>query len=352
MKRLNGRILRSEEPINLEAPFANLDDFITPTESFYVRTHFPIPSIDRTKWRLKIEGEVNHPFEIGYDDLIEMSAKTIPATLECAGNNRIFLEPKVKGVQWELGAVGTAEWTGVPLTEILKKAEPKQSALEVILEGSDHGKLEDPKAPAGEIRFARSLPFAKATDDVLLAYRMNGEELLPEHGFPVRAIVPGWYAMASIKWMERIVVTAKPFQGYYQTLDYAYWKRRDDLDELTPLSRMTLKAEISQPANDSTVPPGGKVSIRGAAWGGNVQKVEVSVDAGKTWQAAEFLDEHRPHAWRRWEMDWITPKAEGTATLMARAIDDKGETQPTQRDQTLGTYMVHHLLPINVRIAR
>src|SRR3954452_18564141 len=132
MRRLNGRIVRSEEPVNLETPFATFDGFITPTESFYARTHFPIPQVERAHWRLKIEGEVNHPFEIDYDELVSLPARTVPATLECAGNNRIFLEPKVKGVQWELGAVGTADWTGVALADLLKKAEPKRGALEVI----------------------------------------------------------------------------------------------------------------------------------------------------------------------------------------------------------------------------
>ena len=350
MQRLNDRIVRSEDPVNLETPFTTLDQFITPTESFYVRTHFPIPEIDRAKWRLKIEGEVNHPFEINYEDLAAMTSKTIPVTLECAGNNRIFLEPKVKGVQWELGAVGTAQWTGVPLAALLKKAEPKHGALEVIFEGADQGKVAEAKAPTGEIRFARSLPLAKAFDDVVLAYRMNGEELLPEHGFPVRAIVPGWYAVASIKWLERIIVTAKPFQGYYQTLDYAYWNRRGDLDELTPLSEMVLKAEISYPANDSTLPAGQTVTVRGAAWGGNVQKVEVSVDAGKTWRQADLLDDNHAGAWRRWQLEWVTPAAGGSTTLMARAFDEKGRTQPVERDSALGTYMIHHVLPIKVEV--
>ena len=175
---------------------------------------------------------------------------------------------------------------------------------------------------------------------------------LPEHGFPARAIVPGWYAMASVKWIDRIIVTTKPFQGYYQTLDYAYWNRREDLDELTPLGPMSLKAEISHPANGSTVPAGEKVLVRGAAWGGNVQKVEVSADGGKTWRPADFLDEHRPNAWRRWQMEWMTPAAEGSATLMARAFDENDQTQPAERDAALGTYVIHHLLPISVQIRR
>jgi DMSO/TMAO reductase YedYZ molybdopterin-dependent catalytic subunit len=346
----NGRIVRSADPPNLETPFSSLDGFITPTKSFYVRTHFPIPSIDRANWRLRVEGEVNQPFEIDYQELVSLPTQSAPVTLECAGNNRIFLEPKVKGVQWELGAVGNAEWAGVLLATLLKRAEPKRGALEVILEGTDRGEVAADKAPAGAIHFARSIPLAKALDDVLLAHQMNGQELLPAHGFPLRAIVPGWYAMASIKWLQRVVVTDRPFNGYYQTLDYAYWRRRGEHSELTPLGPMVLKAEIAQPANGSTVKAGSVFRIRGAAWGGKVKAVEVSTDGGSSWRQARLVDPSRGTAWSRWELDWEVPSRPGKQTLMARAIGDDGTTQPTQRDPDLGTYMIHHVLPIEFEI--
>src|SRR5713101_5396999 len=247
-KFIDGKIVRSEIPLNLEMPFEKLDGFITPTEGFYVRTHFPIPKIEKKNWRLRVEGEVEKSLEINYDQLLKLESRKIPATLECAGNNRNFLEPKVKGVQWRLGAVGTAEWTGVPLSVLLDRAALKPEAREVILEGADHGPLEDPKAPPGDVRFVRSIPLTKAREDVVLAYQMNGVDLPPEHGFPVRAIVPGWYAVASIKWLQRIIVTDRPFSGYYQTLDYAFWKRRGDMTELAPLSEMQIKAEIARPS--------------------------------------------------------------------------------------------------------
>src|SRR5438105_2146782 len=218
-KLRDGKIILSEEPLVLETPLEQLRDFITPTKSFYVRSHFPIPKIDKNKWRLRVEGEVEKPFEINFDELIKLESRKIPATLECAGNSRSFLEPKVKGVQWQLGGVGNAEWTGVPLSILLERAGIKSTAREIILEGADHGKLDDPKSPRGELNFARSIPIEKAKD-VLLAYKMNAVDLPPEHGFPVRAIVAGWYAVASIKWLQRIIVTDKPFNGYYQTLDY------------------------------------------------------------------------------------------------------------------------------------
>jgi DMSO/TMAO reductase YedYZ molybdopterin-dependent catalytic subunit len=347
----DGKIVRSEDPPNLEMPFEQLDGFITPTKSFYVRTHFPIPTIDKNKWRLRIEGEVEKPFEIGYDELLKLDSKKIPATLECAGNNRNFLEPKVKGVQWGLGAVGNAEWTGVLLSVLLERAVVRQKAGEIILEGADHGKLDDPKAPPGGVKFARSIPLAKAPD-VLVAYKMNDVDLPPEHGFPVRAIVAGWYAMASIKWLTRIIITDRPFNGYYQTLDYAFWTRDGDHSRLTPLSEMQLKAEIARPSAGETVPADSTFRVHGAAWtsGAEIEKVEVSTDGGSTWCEAELIGESKPNAWRLWKFNWRTPVKSGRATLIARATDSLGRTQPTGRDPNRGTYMINHLLPIEITI--
>jgi DMSO/TMAO reductase YedYZ molybdopterin-dependent catalytic subunit len=343
----DGKIIRGEDPPNLEMPFEQLDGFITPTPLFYVRTHFPIPNIDKNKWRLRIEGEVDAPFEVAFDELIKLKSRRIPATLECAGNNRNFLKPKVKGVQWGLGAVGNAEWTGVPLSMLLDRARLKSAAREVILEGADSGELEEAKAPRGKIHFARSIPMAKAAD-VLLAYKMNGEDLPPEHGFPVRAIVPGWYAVASIKWLTRIVVTDRPFNGYYQTLDYAIWKN----GELDPLREMQTKAQIAWPKHGDTVAAGSNVRVHGAAWTGKgeIKRVELTVDGGSTWKEAKLTGEPQHSAWRLWEFDWKTPSKPGAETLIARATDSNGNTQPADRDPNRGTYMINHLLPIEVQV--
>ena len=351
-KFIGGKIVRVESPLNLEMPFEILDAFITPTKSFYVRTHFPIPSIDRDAWWLHVEGEVENPFAINYEQLLQFDSVTVPATLECAGNNRNFLEPKVKGVQWGLGAVGTAEWTGVPLSVLLDRACVKPTGSDVIFEGADGGMLEDPKSPPGKLHFARSIPLEKARADVLLAYKMNGGELPPQNGFPVRAIVPGWYAMASIKWLQRIIVTDEPFTGYYQTIDYAYWKRRAEVAELTPLTEMQVKAQIAKPAQDDTVPPSSTVRVHGAAWtsDGEITKVELSTDGGATWLEAKLLGESQPNAWRLWEFHWQTPAAPGKQILVARATDSLGRTQPTERDRDRGTYMINHLLPITVEV--
>jgi DMSO/TMAO reductase YedYZ molybdopterin-dependent catalytic subunit len=352
IKLRDGRIVRSEEPLNLEMPFETVESFITPTKSFYVRTHFPIPKIDRDAWWLHVEGEVEKPFAISYEELVKLQSLTIAVTLECAGNNRNFLEPKVKGVQWRLGAVGTAEWTGVPLSALLGRALVRPQAREVILEGTDGGILDDPKSPPGELRFARSIPLSKARNDVLLAYKMNGSDLLAEHGFPLRAIVPGWYAMASVKWLQRIIVTNQSFTGYYQTIDYAYWKRRGDIAELTPLAEMQVKAEIAKPSQGETVPANSSVRVYGAAWAsdGEIAKVELSTDGGSTWSKATLLGEPKPNAWRLWEFDWKTPSAPGGQTLVARATDSLGRTQPVERDHDRGTYMINHLLPITVQV--
>jgi DMSO/TMAO reductase YedYZ molybdopterin-dependent catalytic subunit len=351
-KLRDGRIVRSESPLNLEMPFSTLDSFLTPTKSFYVRTHFPVPAIDCDAWWLHVEGEVEKAFAINYEQLMTFESVTTPVTLECAGNNRSFLEPKVKGVQWHLGAVSTAEWTGVRLSTLLDQVTLKSNACEVILEGADCGMLEDPKSPPGELKFARSIPLEKARRDVLLAYKMNGEDLPPEHGFPVRAIVPGWYAMASVKWLQRIIVTDRPFTGYYQTIDYAYWEKRDDIAELKPLTEVQVKAEIARPAEDEIVPAKSSVCVRGGAWAcdAEITKVELSTDGGATWSDTKLLAESKLNAWRFWEFDWQTPSQPGKQTLIARATDSLGRTQPSHRDPDRGTYMINHLLPIEVEV--
>jgi len=359
-KLRDGRIVRSESPVNLEMPFSTVNSFLTPTKSFYVRTHFPIPAIDCDAWWLYVEGEVEKPFAINYEQLMAFESLTAPATLECAGNNRNFLEPRVKGVQWRLGAVGTAEWTGVPLSVMLDQATPKPNACEVVLEGADHGILEDPKSPPGGLKFARSIPLQKARGDVLLAYKMNGEDLPPEHGFPVRAIVPGWYAMASVKWLQRIIVTDRPFTGYYQTIDYAYWqkteyahwRRGEEIAELTPITEMQVKAEIARPAEGETLGANANVCVSGAAWAcdAEIAKVELSTDGGTTWNDAKLLGESKSNAWRLWEFNWQTPAQPGKQTLMARATDSLGRTQPAHRDPDRGTYMINHLLPIELDV--
>lgn len=350
-----GLVTREQQPQNLEYPFATLDSLLIPNECFFVRCHFPeIPQMDTSAWRLKIEGAVERPFEIGYDELTQMSARTVSATLECAGNGRVFLTPKVGGVQWELGAVGTAEWTGVPLRDVLERAGVRDDAVEVVLEGADTGEIkEEPKSP-GTISYARSLPLAKSRhSEVLLAYQMNGQPLPPEHGFPVRAIVPGWYGMASVKWLARVLVTPRPFSGYFQSADYSYWEKQDGQPiEMRPVTQVEVKAQIARPARLERIPADTDYHVYGAAWTGEseVTKVEVSMDAGQSWQEARLLGDAIPYTWRLWEYHWHTPSRPGKVTLMARATDARGCVQPMQRDERRGTYMISHVLPVEVEV--
>ena len=341
----------SEDPLVLETPLEHLGEYVTPAKSFYVRNHFPIPKIDKNKWRLGIEGEVEKPFEVDFDELSKLETRKIPATLECAGNGRSFLEPKVKGVQWNIGGISNADWTGVPLTILLERAGVKSTAREIIFEGADHGKLEDPKAPRGEIHFARSIPLEKGSD-VVLAYKMNDVDIPAEHGFPMRAIVPGWYAVASVKWLQRIIITNKPFNGYYQTLDYAIWRRDGDQARLTAISEIQTKATITSPAEGEIVPANSNVRVRGAAWTGHgeITKVDLSADGGSTWTEVKLLGEAKPNSWRLWEFNWKTPAQSGQAKLMARATDSKGGAQPLERDPDRGTYLINHLRPIAVEV--
>src|SRR5256714_1879876 len=344
-------IVREQDPLNLEMPFSGLDGFLTPNESFYVRCHFPIPEISANDWRLRIEGEVEAGFELTYDELRAMESSTITATLECAGNNRIFLEPKAKGVQWGLGAVGNAKWTGVPLAAVLDRAKAKSGAIEVILDGADEGQVDKTPTPSGKISFCRSLPINKARADVLLAYEMNGEKLSGTHGFPLRAVVPGWYAMASVKWLRRIIVTEKPFNGFYQSLDYSYWDRSGVLPTLAPLTELQTKAEIARPENGETIAANSDYRVYGAAWTGTgeITRVEVSFDSGETWKEAELLGDAVNDSWRLWEYNWRSPAA-GRYRLIARATDSRGGTQAAERGGDRGTYMINHLLPVEVEV--
>jgi DMSO/TMAO reductase YedYZ molybdopterin-dependent catalytic subunit len=344
-----GLIVRAHEPRNLEFPVSELRDAIIPTEHFFVRSHFAVPQIDEKTWRLKVEGAVDKPHELSLEDIKKLPSSSLTATIECAGNGRVHLTPPVPGLQWGQGAVGNAKWDGVPLAAILDKAGAKNSAVEVILEGADTGQVNtDPRSP-GTIHFARSLPIDKAKkDEVLLAHSMNGEPLTPAHGFPLRAVVGGWYGMASVKWLQRIIVTEKPYQGFWQTLDYSYFERKDGLPTLRPVTAMQPKAILARPGLHEVIPERA-YRVFGAAWAGEraVSKVEVSLDGGKTWAGAKLLGDAKPVQWVLWEYVWDKPPR-GPASLVARATDDEGRTQPATRDVDRRTYMINHLVPTPV----
>ncbi len=348
-------IVREREPLNLESPFDALDGFLTPNELFYVRNHFPIPRLDAAGYELRIDGDVKNPFRIGYEELRSMGSQTRVVTLECAGNSRSFLIPRESGVQWVVGAVGTAEWTGVPLRELLNRAQPIDGASEVVLEGADRGEPSNGPKPPGSIRFARSLPIDKAMQpEVLVAYKMNGADLAAEHGYPARAIVPGYYAMASVKWLTHIRVMHEPFQGYWQTTEYAYWNGDAENVVRHPLTAMMVKSQIARPRWGEIVPANSVYRVVGAAWSGesDITSVEVSVDAGRNWQAVRFMDEAQHYAWRRWECEWRTPAQSTRTTLLAKAMDASGAAQPQEHDRNYGSYAVHYTLPVEVTIVQ
>jgi DMSO/TMAO reductase YedYZ molybdopterin-dependent catalytic subunit len=300
-----GLIIRQKEPANLEMPFDQLDAYLTPTELFYIRSHFPVPRIDVADYQLRIDGAVRNGLALSYKELREMPSETRIATLECAGNGRVFLVPQVRGAQWELGAVGNAEWTGVPLRALLERAGVEADACEVVLEGADRGTPAEEPIPPSPISYARSVPREKAIgSEVLIAYQMNGRDLSRDHGYPVRAIVPGHYGMASVKWLTRIQAVREPFQGYWQTSDYGYWDSFDGKPVRRALAEMKLKSAIARPRVYETLSPNQAYTVFGAAWAGEteVTEIAVSTDGGQRWGEAHFLDPVRRYTWRRWKL--------------------------------------------------
>src|SRR5215217_5922892 len=266
-----GLVVRQKAPLNLEFQFAFLSDWLTPCDQFFVRSHFSAPELNEAEWRLGIEGAVRAPLQLSLEELKAMPSSTLVAVMECAGNGRVFYEPAKEGLQWQSGAVGNASWTGVRLSDVLTKAGVRDDAVEVVLVGADRGGVDGGKKTAspGPIAFARSLPLCKAmSDEVLLATEMNGEALTPAHGFPLRAVVGGWFGMAWVKWVQEIRVVERPFLGYWQARDYFRWERRFGEPILVPLSEMEVKAQIAQPVNGAIVTAGTRVRILGAAWSG------------------------------------------------------------------------------------
>lgn len=348
-KDTGGLVVRQAEPLNLEGPFAELDGRVTPTEQFYVRSHFPIPELDADGFRLTVGGAVERVVRLTLDEVMDLPRVTRAATLECAGNGRVYLHPPVPGVQWQLGAVGNGEWTGVRLGEVLRLAGVRAEAEEIVLEGADRGVVERDAGDA-EIAYARGVPVHEA-ENVVLAYAMNGEPLPREHGFPLRAIVPGHYAMASVKWLTRIHVSTAPFDGYFQTEDYAYWDEAGGERVRRPIRSMALKSSIARPVAGDVLTAGADVMVAGAAWTGEagLRCVEVSTDGGVTWARAAFLDQEAPGVWRRWQFVWCAPAA-GEYVLLSRATDARGNVQPAARDERMGTYVIHHVVPVPVSV--
>ena len=251
-------IVRMNEPRNLETPLSDL--FSPGTDKFFVRSHFAVPAVDAKGFKLAVGGHVENNLELTLDDLKKMGAVSRDIVLECAGNGRVFLVPQARGLQWGHGAVGQAKWTGVPLGAVLERAKVRAGAGDVVLVGADQGAIADPATP-GAINFDRGIPLKKATaDETLLVWNMNDAPLTAGHGAPVRALVGGWYGMASVKWLTRVAVLDKPHTGFWQTIDYSVWERpKDAPPQLAPVTAIQPKAVMlgssSVPHMAAAMPP-------------------------------------------------------------------------------------------------
>jgi DMSO/TMAO reductase YedYZ molybdopterin-dependent catalytic subunit len=348
----NGMIVRMAQPMNWETPLVGGTRGPLP---LYVRNHFALPNLNPATYRLRVEGLVEQPLELTLADLQQLGQVERELTLECAGNGRVFLTPPVRGLQWGTGGVGTARWTGVPLGAVLDRAKVKPGATDVVLVGADRGPVtSDPPSP-GPIHFDRGIPLTKARqDETLLVWGMGGEPLPARHGAPLRAIVGGWYGMASVKWLTKLVLIDKPYEGYWQTVDYAIWQRRGDLPELVPITAMQPKSVLTNLTDGAMVRAGTTVTVHGYAWAGElaVAKVELSVDGGKTWAQALLPGKPVPFRWVPWEAKWTIPASwKGRSVpVVSRCTDTRGNTQPDQRDPDRRTYMINHLIPVEVLV--
>jgi DMSO/TMAO reductase YedYZ molybdopterin-dependent catalytic subunit len=337
-------ITRKIIPDNQEFPMLSLSSRITPENLFYIRNHFPYPNVDMRSWRLCIKGCVNREIYFRYDDLLKMPLVTLPVTLECAGDKRALFHPKARGEQWELGAISHAVWTGVRLVDLLYLAEIQMNAHEVIFEGMDKGVRTD---MPGVFSYIRSLPLEQALNpDTIIAFYMNGKPLPYRHGYPARLIVPGWYGMASVKWLHRITVTEDHFQGPFQVVDYVYNRNPLTSTSLEPVTTIRLNSTIAQPS-DQEVLAKGENWILGTALSGEapVVLVEISTDNGVTWLPTSWLEPQEPYSWRRWCWKWTVADS-GTYNIKVRGSDAAGSIQVEMADWNVKGYgynAIHHI---------
>lgn len=325
-----GLVVHRAHPLNCETSIpALVGGVVMPNAHFYVRNHFQIPTFAEQTWRLEIGGLVERPLSLSLHDLKNMRSQTLVATLECAGNGRSLLDPPIEGEKWELGAVSTAEWIGVPLVEVLDRAGCKAGACEVLFRGADRGRV---PGRADAIHFERSLSLDQARNpEILLAYAMNGEPLPIQHGHPLRVIVPGWYAVASVKWLTEIELIDKPFTGHYQVDAYFYEWRREGKTIREPVTLQRVRSLITEPQAHQEIERG-ELAIRGVAWSGAAPIAQVEVSVGDSpWQRGRLVGEQNRHSWQWWEL--ITRVEEpGTTRIRARASDLDGRIQPEQSE--------------------
>ena len=308
---------------------------VTPVGLHYLLTHYDMPEVDVGSWSLRVRGE--RELSLGLDELRARPRVELVVTMECAGNGRARLDPRPVSQPWLLEAVGTARWGGTPLRPLLEEAGMGEGAVEVLFTGVDRG------AEGGdEQAFQRALPVEEALrGEVLLAYEMNGAPLPPQHGFPLRLIVPGWYGMTNVKWIAEIEVLREPFSGYQQS--WSYRVRQTEDEEGEPLSRMLPRSLLVPPGipefmTRERLLPAGEILVQGRAWSGlaPVASVEVSADGGSSWAAAELEPEDGRWAWRGWSYRWQAEP--GAYVLCSRARDEAGNEQPLEPAWNLGGY--------------
>jgi DMSO/TMAO reductase YedYZ molybdopterin-dependent catalytic subunit len=336
---------------NHALPLEILREPITPVGLHYLLIHFDIPAVDVGSYRLAIDGLVERPRSLSLADLQARPAVSFPVTLECAGNGRALLEPRWQSQPWLTEAVGTAEWTGTPLRPLLEEAGVAASATEVVFTGLDRGVQGDI-----EHDYARSLSLEDALrDEVIVAYAMNGAPLPPQHGYPARLIVPGWYGMTHVKWLRSITVVDSPFLGWQQ--DYGYKLRQSEEDaDAVPVTRMLPRSLLAPPGvpvffGRQRVLSAGPCELVGRAWSGwaPIERVEVSTDGGGSWMDAELDAEAPEFAWRGWRFSWDAPA--GEHVLMCRATDGAGNVQPLEAEWNLEGYCNNGVQRVSVTVS-
>lgn len=300
---------------------------VTPIESHYQLVHFDVPVINEAEWSLAIEGEVVTSLELSMRDLRAMPRVEQHVTLECAGNGRLLAWPRPVTQPWTTGGVSTASWTGVRLGDVLRRVGLTQKARHVVFAGNDRG------IGAGILHnYARSLTIQEALDDPILAFEMNGQPLPVVHGFPLRLVCPGWYGMASVKWLTSVKLVEEP--GFLPQQDLYYRIQRDVNDKGTFITRIFPRSLIVPPgipdeSRQRHIHPG-RIKIIGRAWSGYapIKRVEVSNDGGESWRDAELFQPHNVHAWQKFQFDWEARP--GVWRLMSRASDAAGNIQPLE----------------------
>jgi DMSO/TMAO reductase YedYZ molybdopterin-dependent catalytic subunit len=322
-------IVRSSRFLDLEMPVEFANSFITPVPHFFVRNHMHEPStVEATTWTVKVSGEVDKPLTLTLAELGKMDSHTVTNALECAGNGRGLQTPRVPGIQWQRGAVGNARFSGPAMRDLLSRAGVKSIAKHVAFFGAD-------EVPGKVPRFVRSIPIGKAMDgDTLVATHMNGAALTRHHGFPARALVPGWIGSASCKWLTEIRVLDKEFDGNFMSPGYRMPNQPVKPGETVkpedthPVTALTVKSFIAAPGDGSNI-KGRAIHVQGVAWAGeaDVIRVEVSSDNGASWQPADLGKDHSRYAWRLWSYKF-NPERAGDYVLMVRATDSQGRTQP------------------------